>query len=210
MQSPFLRSTMVVAPLALALVVAACGGSTSAVEPGLATTDGVVSLSTPTAEGVSDEATPAPPDDATEALLAFAGCMRDNGIDMVDPQVGSGSVRGAFRQSQESFDLQSEEYQAAQSACGQFLQAARPDVDQAAESERIEQSLLLAACMRASGFEDYPDPRVNADGSLERFGGRNLEQVGIDPDSDDFVAAREICADETSLTFGAGAQGEGQ
>ena len=54
----------------------------------------------------------------------------------------------------------------------------------------------FAQCMRSNGFPDYPDPTLNPDGSIS-FGGvlGQLEDSGIDPQSDDFRAALDVCGD---------------
>ena len=52
--------------------------------------------------------------------------------------------------------------------------------------------LEFAACMRESGFEEFPDPQLDSDGNIE-FGLRGLAETGIDPRSEEFRTARESC-----------------
>ncbi len=102
-------------------------------------------------------------EDREEALLAYAQCMRDNGIDMDDPQAGTTRGRGFFRAGSDTgLDLEGDEFQAAQMACAPILEAARPELDPAAQAERMDELLLLAQCMRDNGIEDYPDPFIGA------------------------------------------------
>ena len=80
----------------------------------------------------------------------------------------------------------------------------------AAEAEVDPETALLAfaACMRDSGFPEFPDPEVNADGDIE-FGRRGLSETGIDPRSEEFRAARESCGqtlDGLALGPGRGVQ----
>jgi hypothetical protein len=59
-----------------------------------------------------------------EALLAFTECMRENGIDMPDFQTGGGGIRiGPGEGEEPAFDPRSDEFQAAQEACREHLDA---------------------------------------------------------------------------------------
>lgn len=62
------------------------------------------------------------------------------------------------------------------------------------EATDEELALEFAQCMRDNGFPDFPDPTVNADGSIELVAG-GAEQAGIDPDSDDLDPALDACGD---------------
>ena len=46
------------------------------------------------------------------------------------------------------FDPESEQFRAAQQACGSLLEAARPQLDPAAQAEFLEQQLAIAQCLR--------------------------------------------------------------
>ena len=59
------------------------------------------------------------PPEAEEAMLAFARCMREHGIDMPDPQ-GGGLIQ---RPGDAGFDPRSEEFQKAEEACREHLEA---------------------------------------------------------------------------------------
>jgi hypothetical protein len=136
----------------------------------------VATLSDPASD---DEATPAPAAVAgEEALLEFAACMRDNGIEFDDPRFGAGGTRfgGAGTPGGGGFDLGSSEFQAAFEACGSLLAALQPDLDADEQAEQAEQQLLLAECMREQGW-DFPDP-ITGGGfgvQLQRF-----EEAGVD------------------------------
>jgi hypothetical protein len=137
-------------------------------------------------------------EDQNEAILAYAQCLRDNGIDVDDPQAGSVGARGIFGGGR------SEEFIAASEACNPILEASRPEIDPEAEQERLEQQLALAQCIRDQGFEEYPDPAIGSDGRLERVRGREAQDIGIDFRSSEFQEAMGICRDEMGLEDGPG------
>lgn len=61
--------------------------------------------------------------DTQDALLAYAQCMRDNGVDMQDPTVDAdGNVQGGGFGPDSGIDPRSTEFQTAQTACGDLLQ----------------------------------------------------------------------------------------
>lgn len=198
-----------VAPIALVFIAAACSSSATADPDGLSAPDGVASLDRRVVDAAASSAAPLEiPEDREEALLAFAGCMRENGIPMDDPQPGTrGGVFRGGGDGQRDFDRQSGEFQAAQQTCGAYLQAARPQLDAEEQAELVEQSLVMSQCIRDLGYKDYPDPVTDIDGSLQRLGGRALSEVGIDPRSEEFIEARTACADEVGFAGGLGVRG---
>lgn len=146
--------------------------------------------------------------DRDEAILAYAQCLRDNGIDVDDPQAGAGGARavlgGGPGADDSGVDRSSEEFVAANDSCGHFLEAARPEIDPEAEQERLEQQLALAQCIRDHGFETYPDPAIGSDGRLERVRGQGMSDIGIDPRSAEFQEALGDCRDEMGIEGGPG------
>lgn len=114
----------------------------------------VATLATP---GPEDEPSPspAPEMDSQDAMLGFSGCMRENGIELPDPQFGGGSFFAGG--SMGDIDLLSLEFVAAFARCQGFLAAAIPSVDPEEQAERIERAVAFAECMRAEGI-DWPDP----------------------------------------------------
>jgi hypothetical protein len=196
------RSALIATPMALALTLAVTVGSSAQV-----------------ASLVSPDETPAPSaetesvvefEDREEALLAYAQCMRDNGIDMDDPQAGTGGGRGFLRLGggpggQRAVDQFGEDFQIAQQACADILEAARPEVDPEAAQEQLESQLLLAQCIRDQGYPQYPDPMIGTDGRLERVGPGTFEELGIDRRSEEFGEVVATCREEVGLEqFGPG------
>jgi hypothetical protein len=62
--------------------------------------------------------------------------------------------------------------------------------DEATEATDEERALEFAQCMRDNGV-DFPDPVINADGSIDLGG--NVTPGSIDPTSDTFSDAVEVC-----------------
>jgi hypothetical protein len=112
--APFSRIVSTAGVVAL-LALAACGsdGGTSSQVASLGTT--------PSNGSTVDTAAPA---DTQEALLAFAACMRENGVDMEDPtfdadgNVTSGGIGGPGG----GIDLSSDDARTAMDACSSLLQ----------------------------------------------------------------------------------------
>lgn len=73
------------------------------------------------------------------------------------------------------------------------------DAGQTAE----EAGLALAACMRESGIDDFPDPQLDENGNL------NLRAPsGVDAQAEGFRDQLNVCRDEVGAeNFGAGARG---
>jgi hypothetical protein len=117
-----------------------------------------------------------------DPLLAFAACMRENGLDdFADPIVGSDG-KAEFPNKAESGT--EDDFKAAEDVCGLLLEgtvfgASKTDADTA---EAVDSLVEFAQCMRATGF-DMPDP--DASGQFQEF----------DKDSPEFTAAYEQCAD---------------
>jgi hypothetical protein len=173
------------AAVALAFALAACGQSGTTSPEVASLEDGSSDSTVPAA---SDGSAPDTPEDAQEAALAFAECMREHGIDMPDPQFDSSGGGGAVRIGIEG--VPGDDFEKAQEECGGLLgQAAGsftpPDPE---EQARFEEAMLAyAECMREHGV-DFPDPQVN--GGMVRIG------TGIDPEDPDFTEADEACRDE--------------
>lgn len=198
--TPSLRQAIAAMPTALALTLSLSIGAAAQVATLVGPDETPQPETVPTVVEFEDQ---------SDALLAYARCMRDNGVDMDDPQAGSGpGLRGFFRAGPDGpgdgLDRFSEEFQAAQQACGMYLEASRPELDPEAQAELLEQQLLLAQCIRDQGFEAYPDPAIDADGGLQRLRGQAFADTGIDRRSPEFQAAITTCRDELGFEGGPG------
>jgi hypothetical protein len=120
---------------------------------------------------------------ARQAMLDFARCMREHGIDFPDPKPGGG---GLIIRSKGSPD----KMRAAEQACAKYRNKIKPPNLSAADKQRFKDAALAnARCMRAHGI-DMPDPTFNADGSASM---QFRDGSGIDPNSAAFKAAQKAC-----------------
>jgi hypothetical protein len=138
-------------PVALMLLaVTAC---TSGDEEGVATVDG------------GGAPTTAPPTDDILALeLEFIACMRDQGVEMVDPIPGDTSGRSALIYEIDVNGKGSDPaFQAALDVCAEFLP--EPPPAEPPTDDELSALRAYAQCMRDNGLPDYPDP--GPDGQLD-------------------------------------------
>jgi hypothetical protein len=169
------------------LAAAACGGG--------AASTGIASLQGD--EVGTDSSTTTTTVDTEQAMLDFAQCMRDHGIDMPDPEINSAgggvgftfSVQGDSGEGPDSAEMQ--KMQAANEACQHFLQGVVQQFEQPDMSQMQDQLLAFAQCMRDHGI-DYPDPVFSDDGGVT-LSAPGPDQGGFDPSDPDFQAAQEAC-----------------
>jgi hypothetical protein len=160
--------------VALALLTTACGSDDEG-ESVATLGDGESSVS---ASPVNDQ-------DLEEALLAFAECMRDEGVNVPDPQIDEDG-RLTFGAGIGGIDPNDPDVEAAFEACQDRL----PDIGQAIEFDPEQEAALrdaqleFARCMRDNGV-DIPDP--TGDGFTMG------PDSGIDPTDPDVQAAFEEC-----------------
>ncbi|WP_309111833.1 hypothetical protein [Saccharothrix sp.] len=151
-----------------ALLLAGCGTAQQA--------DGVASIS-----GGPTSSSSAAPDDGgrdEDKVREFAKCMRENGVDMPDPEVdGKGGI--AIRI--DGGDAGMEEMKKAEEACKQFLpnggEMRKPTPE---EMDRMREEIK---CLREKGI-DVPEP------DFENGGGIGLP---FDDDTDKTQKAMEEC-----------------
>lgn len=183
--------------VALALVAAACGGSND---------DGVASL-----EGEA-EAANAETDERSfeESLLGFTQCLREEGLDVPDPEFDEdGNLRfqpgGGAGGDQ---DIELDDLLEARDACSEFLvgiSLSRFGIDQTALEDNL---LTYAECMRGEGY-DLPDPdlgstlrRILGQGEQNPEGAADIGPFGdVDFEDPDFIAADAVCRPETFTQF---------
>lgn len=182
---------------ALALVATACGGSSD---------DGVASLDAETgaAAAETDERS------FEESLLSFTQCLREEGLDVPDPEFDQdGNLRfqpgGGPGGDQ---DIEIDDLLAARDACSEFLigiSLSRFGIDQTALEDNL---LAYADCMRGEGY-DLPDPdlsstlrRVLGQGEQNPEGAAGIGPFGdVDLEDPEFIAADAVCRPETFTQF---------
>jgi len=190
------------AVLAIA-TLAACSGAA-------ANPSGVASLASASPDPEASTA-PEASVDPEDAALAFAQCMREHGVDMPDPQVGSnGEMNFSIGVGPGTADV--EKMQAAQEAC-QDLMPRMNGEPRELTAEQKDAMLGFAQCMRDHGI-DMPDPEFE-NGGMVRIGGGPGSTGGagpaFDPRSDEFQAAFEECRAEFGDQMpGGGPGGDGE
>ena len=194
----------VAAVAAAALLVTACGGDDSS---GLATLAGTA-ISAPSADPEASEpvleptAVTQPGPETTEAIGPASSVVADPADIEVDEATGALSTTEPVDEpSVESEDMAGEESADPGNATGEeFAEPGSGAGEASVDTENMtdEESLLaFAECMRENGV-DFPDPVVEADGTVT-FGSRPgnggggfaaLREIGRDPD---LPAARAAC-----------------
>jgi hypothetical protein len=198
-------TSMTTAALLAVTALAGCTGASAD------NTTGVASLAGGAVAVVADEsAETALSDD--EALLAFAQCMRDEGLDFADPTVNDdGSLRFAPPGGGDGAagGIDRDAFQTARALCGSLIEGiegvgrGRGRGGGGGQGEfDSEAFLLFAECMRATGVEAFPDP--GTDGRPDREA-----MQAVDFNSAEVQAAAESCAEETGTELGGGGGGRG-
>ncbi len=126
-----------------------------------------------------------------KALLDFAQCMRDHGVDMPDPQFSGGGAKVTMR---EDKGADPQKQQDAQKACQKYQDKVKPPSMSEADQKKMRAAALKnAQCMRDHGI-DMPDPQFGDGGRIQqRIGGPGSN---IDPKSQKFQDAMKACQKE--------------
>ncbi len=181
------RHRVAALPLLTLILIVSLGSAAGAQVATLATPD-------PNAEATE---VPAEAIDGEQAILDFVTCLRDNGLDIPDPQFGPDGPRFADPSVMAGIDLGSTDFLDAMEACEDLLAALQPEIDPEQQAEQNEQLLGFAECMRREGV-DFPDPdpvRGLTLGSMRGADGG----LSFDPFSPGFQAASEVCTAELGL-----------
>jgi hypothetical protein len=140
-----------------------------------------------------------------DAMLEYAQCMRDHGIDMPDPEFdengGGFSVTGEAGPGGKGPG--SDEWAAADEACASIMEDVRgkmtpPDADEIAKLQ--DQFVEMAQCMRDKGY-DFPDPEVSADGGIKiMIGSDDGTGPEIPPGQEEqFQADQDECSEQAGI-----------
>ncbi len=129
-----------------------------------------------TACGSSSKSTTTASSSPFASALKFAACMRSHGVpNFPDPTPNAQGLGPTVHVAKHS-----PAFQTAQQACGSLLAA----IAEAKPRPTRARQLRQAACIRAHGVPDYPDPLPG--------GGFNLPST-INPQSPAFIAAQNAC-----------------
>jgi hypothetical protein len=155
----------VVTVAALSLLAAGCGGGRA---PGVAVASSTTAATTTTPQA---------------AAVAFARCMRSNGVlNWPDPP-SSGAAAG--KPTLQQLGVSSFRFQAAVGACNHLLPNGGGPPSQAARQQVRAQALRFAECVRSHGVTNFPDP--------DRSGRIDPASVAFDQGSPKFQAANQAC-----------------
>lgn len=145
--------------LALALVVAGCGGGS----PGVAS----VASSTTTSQS-SSPSNSSPAAAQGNKPLAYSHCMRSNGVPSYpDPSSNGNLAKG----NAQAFGVSTSLYQVAERACQHLLPSGSAsltqclmtgDCPQSVVQPALEEGLKFAQCMRSHGVRNWPDPTIDS------------------------------------------------
>jgi hypothetical protein len=138
---------------------------------------------TPTASASSGTAGDGKRDPAKdqENMLKYAQCMRDNGVDMPDPQMDGGAVSMMIPEGTDKTKVE-----AANAKCKQFMPNGGEPMK--ADPQMQERMRKFAQCMRENGVPEFPDP--SEDGGIRIDGSKG---GGLDPNSEAFKKAEAAC-----------------
>jgi len=187
---------------AVVLFTAACGGGHSTSE--------IASLQEQEADTAGSTTTAAEVD-LDQAILDFAACMREHGIEVPDPEINSagggiqfGFTVGGSAEGGAAGNAEMEKMQDANEACSHFLEGVVSEFEPVDMTEMQDQMLAFSQCMRDNGI-DYPDPEFSDDGGVTIIGdpGEGGEGFALDPSDPAFQAAQEACQE----IFGGGGPG---
>jgi len=129
-----------------------------------------------------------PADNPEERVRQFVTCMRENGVNVPDPEPGDTVGKSAMQ-----FDangLDKSKLNAAMEKCLPYLPGGGEDFIMT--PERLEATRRMAQCMRENGLPNFPDPLP--DGSFD-----GDQMGGIGKDSPAFRAARDKCREPGSV-----------
>ena len=126
-------------------------------------------------------------DSERQALLDYARCMRENGIDMPDPKFEGGRV--TMRAGGPGSKINPDQMRKAQKACAKYQEAIKPpEMSDAEQAANKKAALANARCMRENGVPDFPDPQFDENG-----GAQIRITKALDPEGPAFQKAMKAC-----------------
>jgi hypothetical protein len=174
-------AVLAAAPVAIGLLAAGCGGGSP--------TGGVAHLgsSTPATSSTAASAATGPGGGESSPgskAVAFSACMRSHGVpNFPDPQVShNGSEVSVKIAVPAGVGPGNSKLSSAQQACRKLGPVNQPVVSQAEQT----QYLKAAACVRAHGLPNFPDPTFSG-------GGVHIDHQGLNESSPVFKAAVHAC-----------------
>ena len=174
----------------LATMFAACSGA-AATPSGVATLDDPAATASPNASASpGGSAAPDASSDPEAAMLAFARCMREHGVDMPDPVVGANGGTSVTIGGNGTKGPDPKVMQAANEACKALMPKDFGPGGGELTAEQKDAMLDFAKCMRDHGVE-MADPDFSSGGFSIQIDGSG--KSGPSPDDPAFKAADEAC-----------------
>ncbi len=169
------------AVIILMTLAAACSGNSSS--PGVAAVDPTTAARRP-----ADRAKPS--GSSEPDAVAYAQCMRDNGVPHFPDPNSNGNFDLALSPDKPDLDFNSPQFQAAQEAC----KSLEPRRSAEQEAKDYAARLDYAKCMRDQGISDFPDPPAPGTGpNTQSQSGQSQFGSNLDPQSPLFQAAHKAC-----------------
>ena len=175
------RSVVGLATLFVVSLLAGCGSSR---HPSVAQLQTTTTSTTATGSARSGAT-----GSALSQAIAFAACMRSHGEpDYPDPTIGRDGepVEHFSSSSNPSLNPNTPHFRAAEGTCLAKQPPESPVLKQATAAKQ-RQELKFAACMRAQGEPNFPDPKMMPDGFMLQL------PPHMDPNSPQFLAAERTC-----------------
>jgi hypothetical protein len=186
-----MRLLTTAALLSVALAIADCGSSSNPSVAHLSPGKGASSAG-PESGGSSPES----PASLQQAAIAYAKCMRSNGVpNFPGPKPEGGFLFNATAR----IDPSSPTFKAAQAKCHKLLPDGGPPGPGASthpSPETLARMLNIARCMRRHGVYDFPDPRTSVPSNPFGSGGN-----GVISDIEGVILIFPTTIDEQSPTF---------
>lgn len=183
---------------ALILLTAGLGAGVACSGSGGGSNNGVASIKTASDRSTGSDGQSAKKDQGKtnpeDAMLAFARCMREHGIDMPDPDTSGGggmvTIGGGPGADRSQLDAQMTKFQDADKACRDKLGDAAPQKPSPQQQQEMQdQALAFSRCMREHGV-NMPDPNFDGEGHVTmKIDGAS----GLDPSDPKFEAAQQAC-----------------
>jgi hypothetical protein len=159
--------------------------------------------------------------DPRQAMLRFAQCMRQHGIDVPDPN-GNGAIQfggpagsagnsgGPSQSGATPPDPNDPTFKAAETACQKYMPDGGPDKMNSQDVKaNLAKGLKFSQCMRQHGLPNFPDPQPNSGGgttfkqTAPGSGGNggpvgslsiNGQTFSFDPSDPAFQKAQQACS----------------
>ena len=177
------------AALSSGVLVAGCGGSSPS--PTVARLASTTTAGSTAAGGGAASSGPPSPSSLDSDALAYANCMRSNGVpNFPDPNAGGGFLFHARAGTNPSSPV----FKVARAKCRHFMPPG-PGSGPGPSPQTLARFLSIARCMRQHGVYDFPDPRTSVPSNPFGSG------IGVISDIEGVILIFPSTIDQQSLVF---------